>query len=333
MIDQAILKTLAYADVFNFPLKLDEIQRYLPVQATIDEVQGNLIQVLLPSGQVECHDGYYFLPGRTKQIEMRLDRETSSRAMWPQAEKYGQSIGSLPFVKMVAVTGSLAAHNLVPDGDVDYLVVTEPGRLWLSRLFIVALVRWAARDGITICPNYIVSENALSFTPRNLFSARELAQMVPVYGVDVYQQLRRANQWTHQYFPNAQDAPRHQLTTKPVVSPILKSLEFGLRLPMGGWLDRWEMQRKMRKFEPVMLTAAEADFSADWCKGHFDGHMNRILNAYQDRVDAIIPAIQSKSRPKLLMNDGMQFTIKRCRKRPMIEHRHIIRLFPVLLYA
>jgi hypothetical protein len=69
-----------------------------------------------------------------------------------------------------------------------------------------------------------------------------------------------------------------------------------LGTPLGTALEQWERQRKIARFSQQQRGArdngagneeAEAQFSADWCKGHFEGHANRILDAYQERLRAL----------------------------------------------
>ena len=180
-LERAILQTVAYADVFDYPLTADEIHRYLVgVSASRGAVRalvsnGNLPRALSRSGR------YFSLSGRESVFETRKARAASATEYWRRAVGYGRSMSHLPFVRMVAVTGALAMDNMA-DGDIDYLVITEPGRLWLCRALIVGLVRVAALKGTALCPNYFLSEHALVLNERNLFTAHEVTQMVPLAG-------------------------------------------------------------------------------------------------------------------------------------------------------
>ncbi|RPI99896.1 MAG: hypothetical protein EHM39_05740, partial [Chloroflexi bacterium] len=179
----AVMRTAAYADVFDYPLSAAEIHRYLTgVRATIETVEQTLqAGLLIPSPQ-----GYYTLPNRAELVGVRRRREQIARRMWPQAIHYGRAIARLPFVRMIAVTGSLAMNNVEDYPDIDYFIITAPGRLWMARAMVLAVARVAALRGIRLCPNYLVTEDALVFPDRTLYAAHELTQMIPLFGLDMY---------------------------------------------------------------------------------------------------------------------------------------------------
>jgi hypothetical protein len=182
---------------------------------------------------------------------------------------------------MVAVTGALAVDN-VADGDIDYLIVTEPGRLWVCRAVIVALVRLAALRGVTLCPNYFLSERALDLEERTLFTAHEVTQMVPLAGMSTYQRLRDLNGWTHAFLPNAAGPPRQFPPNGRGTQPRTV-VEAALRTPVGQRIEDWEMGRKIRKLGERSNGHAEASFGPDWCKGHFGDHGQLTLSRFHQR--------------------------------------------------
>jgi hypothetical protein len=287
-LETAVWRTIAYSDVFDYPLRLPEIHYYLEgVPAALEEVERVLANGRLRPHHLVYRSPYYMLPGREAIGQIRQRRETFSQALWPAAVRYGRLIASLPFVRMVAVTGSLAVNNVDErvGTDIDYLIVAQNGRVWLSRAFVVAIVRLAARRGYELCPNYILAESTLAFPDQNLYTAHELLQMVPLYGLDTYRQIRQTNTWAVQFLPNAACAP---LTRPDLPAPhatMQQLMELPLATPAGQWLDDWEMGRKIRKFGRQPNQNQEADFHKDWCKGHFDAHKERILSAYEEIIN------------------------------------------------
>lgn len=280
----AILQTIAYADVFDYPLTPNEIHRYLVGRhANRDEVE----QALREGSLFHASEGYYILPNREGLIPVRLKREKTAAKMWPQALGYGQVIAHLPFVRMVAITGSLAMNNVNGNPDIDYFIVSARGRLWMTRAMVLAITRVAAVQGIRLCPNYLVTEDALAFPNQTLYAAHELAQMVPVFGMDVYERICRHNSWKDQFLPNAQGLPPTMDRVKIRASrPVLKSLfEKVLGTPPGEWFEHWEMQRKIRKLSREQRDSAESCFAADYCKGHNLQHGLRTERVYRERLE------------------------------------------------
>ena len=288
-IQSAIVATVAYADIFDYPLTASEIHRFLLER----EVSTAQVDAVLSNGIVPKHlhhsDGFYTMPERTNIVEIRRRREIKAREMWPIALKYGAILARLPFVRMVAVTGSLAVNNVNANADIDYLVVAKNDRVWLTRAFSIALVYWASREGVTLCPNYFLAERALVLREETLYTARELAQMVPLSGLNYYKELVDKNGWMSKFLPNfiahteliATDPPSR---TWRLVSRVA---ELVLRTPLGTRLERWERERKIAKFTSEGHNLDEARFGPDWCKGHFDAHSTQVMTRFSKQINDI----------------------------------------------
>ncbi len=177
-LENAILQTLAYSDIFDYPLTIDELHRFLGAPSSMDDVE----QCAAMMKDISFKDGYYFLAGRDEIVELRQSREAVSRKVFERAMFYGRILGALPFVRMVALTGSLAMLNLSKNPDMDFMLVAKHGRVWTARAFAILLGKIARLFGDTICPNLIISERALEWPLHDLYSARELCQMIPITG-------------------------------------------------------------------------------------------------------------------------------------------------------
>lgn len=284
---QAVLRTLAYSDIFDFPLTVDEIARYLiGYRATADEVRAALSELgAAVRGDSELHA----LAGRETIFALRRERAAHASMLWQHALRYGHIIARLPFVRMVAVTGALAADNVARGADIDYLIVTKPGWLWLCRAMALAVNRAARLGGLRaeLCPNYLLSENALALQDVDLFTAQELVRMLPLSGLDVYEAMRAANRWSDDYLPGATGAPRSLPGAAAGRGWLQRAAEFVLSVLPLAWLERWEMRRKIAKFTRQQAPNAETRFSADFCKGHFDGHKAQTLRAFEQRLAAL----------------------------------------------
>lgn len=274
---RAVLETLAYSDIFEFPLRLEEIHRYLPQPATMEQVADALQQF---NGEIETKGGYYFLQKREEIVVVRKMREAHSQSLLPVAMKYGRIIGTLPFIRMVALTGSLAVMNVSKDIDFDYMIVTVPGRLWTARAFALLFNRITKRLGHTICPNLIVAETAVEWPLHDLYSARELYQMIPITGVEVYRKLIDANAWAKKFLPNACPEFEHQTR----VTKWKALFELPLRGALGDRFERWEMTRKVARFSKQDGFGEETIFNAEVCQGNFHHHRRWTREAFEEKL-------------------------------------------------
>jgi len=283
---QAILLTIAYADVFDYPLTASEIHRYLTgLYATPTQVN----YALREADKIVQIERYYCLPGRESIIILRKKREEKSAWLWKRAIRYGLHIARLPYVHMVAVTGSLAMNNIDSRADIDYLIVTEPGHLWLCRAMVHILRRVAVIQGLNLCPNYFITTRALHFPDQNLYAAHELTQMVPLSGLEVYHEIRRQNEWVRDYLPNAlgvPSIPKH-VVVKETKSRFRPLLEMILRSRLAVRIEQWEMKRKILMLSREQSESPESCFSADCCKGHANLHGVLTKEAFNERLQSL----------------------------------------------
>ena len=285
-ISQSVFQTVAYADVFDYPLTASEVYRYLtPPTGSFEDV----IQVLTDEVLFTRVGDYFALRGREEIVETRRRRAKVAARLWVKASRYGRILASLPFVRMVSVTGSLAMNNADEGKDVDYMLVTHPKRLWTSRALSLLVARFARLESVNLCPNYLVTTNALRLSERSLYVAHELAQMIPLSGMEVYWEMLRLNGWIYDYLPNAV-SPHESLNStergnrQPLIQRILERI---FSLPFGDWLEKWEMDRKIKRLSQEQASSVESYFSADVCKGHIDRHGKRIVTALDVRLEKI----------------------------------------------
>lgn len=279
-LEQAILETLAYSDVFDYPLTLDELHKYLVVPATKEEIKKCIENI----NQVSSHEGYYFLSGRSEIVNTRKLRELKSKNIFNRAIFYGKVIGKFPFARMVALTGSLAMLNLSNEIDMDFMLITKSKRLWLARAFAVTFGRFIRLIGDKICINLLVSENNLHWNQHDLYSAREICQMIPVSGFDTHNNFRVVNLWTQEILPN--DSFNKSNTKQ--VSWLQKLFELPFLGKLGDTLEKWSMNFQMKIISRQENAGDETNFSADICQGNFHQHKKWTEMEYEKRLQSSV---------------------------------------------
>jgi hypothetical protein len=288
-LEKAIYSTVAYRDMFNFPVTLDEILRYLHgVRCSRSALAGILSSSPFLDSHLDSDGEFFCLKGRSAIFGIRRERRTLSHAQWPTAHRFARFLAMLPNVRMVAMTGSLAAGNFPADGDIDFLLVTDAGTLWRTRALcrLLALLDERLRRGL-FCPNTFLSSAALPLNRRTLYDAQELCQMIPLHGLEVYQTVRRANAWTAEFLPNAEGPPPGSVDLEPLSYRLKQASEWLLSSPPGRALETFEANRKIRRFnESEHLKGAWTRSTRD-SHSMWDGMRLKIERAWTDRMNEI----------------------------------------------
>lgn len=292
-IDIAILKTIIYADVFHFPMTAQEIHHFLIHDKSIefDVIQEQLESSKLLTDHLYTDGTYIALKQRRDILPLRHEREQVMLSLSHRVTYFGRILSYFPFVELVGVTGALAMRNPSSDNDdLDYLIVTRPGRVWLARAAIIFLVRLMRFRNIEICPNYVLASDKLVQSRQDLYIAHEIAQIIPLSNQDLYQQLRDHNLWTFDQLPNAKHA-LHELANlkqNKLGLAVKRVVERILLTPFGNWLEKWEYNRKAVRFQSqAEHPTAAAEIDESHVKGHFNDYGHRVLAQYQAKLEEL----------------------------------------------
>jgi D-glycero-beta-D-manno-heptose 1-phosphate adenylyltransferase len=208
----AALLTIAYADQFSFPLTNEEIfQRLLKIPLSKSALKKTLMG-LEKAGLIESHHQFWKLSSSETDWKVRQNREKLSQKKWQEVEKIVRTIGWIPWIKGIAVTGSLAVNNVVVHSDIDLMIVVAPRRLWISRvlvslstLWVGKLRTWRGNEKDSWCFNLWLDEKHLGLPKykRNLYSAYEVCQSRWVLDkAGVERLFYQNNSWVKNFLPH-----------------------------------------------------------------------------------------------------------------------------------
>lgn len=236
-LEQSILFTISYFDVFDYPVTSFEVWRYLfGFKADLDEVILKLDE-LIRLGKIEMKYGFYFLPERSNLVRLRQIKYDISEKFWNRAIFAAKILSYIPFIKMVAVVNSLAFFNCDSGSDIDFFIITEKNKIWTARalsstlLHILGIRRYGKKVYRRICLSFYVSEekmdlNYIAQDKLGFFVAFWIAQSAPVISSNqTFEKFRAANTWVYQLLPNSGNNITDYYINfkKPLLSKTLKS--------------------------------------------------------------------------------------------------------------
>ncbi len=164
---------------------------------------------LVKSGIVTEKNGLYSL-GKV-DYQNYAHNQTRAKNLIVKADAITKYLKNIPWIELIALTGDAAAFNADKHADIDMLIVTKPRRLFLSRFFLVVILKllgvyWTAKNPAgKVCPNIFMTSDAMTWAVKNqnLYTANEVSLLYPLYSCnDCYFSFLAQNSWICEYLPN-----------------------------------------------------------------------------------------------------------------------------------
>ncbi|MCK4967574.1 MAG: hypothetical protein KAS12_00840 [Candidatus Aenigmarchaeota archaeon] len=249
---KSIFIPLTFFDLFNYPLTLLELWRYLyqpEKNISLSGLEKFLEESDYLHGKINKYNGYYCLSGREKILAIRQQRYSLDQLKIKRAKLISKLfIYLIPSIKMIAVVNDLAYSNAPQSSDIDLLIVTRNKQLFFTRFCCIIILKLLGlrptkrNKQNKICLSFFLNERTMNLQSITLpvkgktnFSIGDneelsdiyliywLAQVLPIYGKKTYTSFWQSNQWIKQYLPNC----------LPTESLLLK------KIPGGNNLFSW----------------------------------------------------------------------------------------------
>lgn len=206
---QAVLRTLAYSDLFGYPLKSKEVLRNLVGETASFSELCETLRDLVHERYVEHCDGHYFLSGRENLVQGRRFREEASVALLNKHRRLLRFVCHFPFVEAVALSGAIAFKNSKPDDDIDLFILTRNGRTWIVYFFLSAFMKLIGKRRL-LCLNYLYAKPELQIEDRDFFVAHQIANLRLLAGNGLYESFLRNNRWVLDFLPQTVLSHKHE---------------------------------------------------------------------------------------------------------------------------
>jgi predicted nucleotidyltransferase len=299
-IHQNIIATLAYFDVFNYPLTAGELYLFLNCKCDTEAFNATMFYLLL-NDSVYRFDTFYTLKNDPAIAQRRREGNSKAEELIKTAHKVGGLLVRFPYVRGIAISGSLSKNFADDESDIDLFIITAKNRLWIARTFLHLFKKltFLVKKEHFFCMNYFVDELGLEIVEKNIYTATEIVTLIPMEGDIAFGQFYSANAWTLNYLPNNY---MRVSSARPLRNNFVKTFtELALNNKFGDLLNgalrkitaaRWfkkTVQEKRNNRGVIM----GMDAGQHYAKPDPKNFQQKLIARYQNRVNQLLHPSES----------------------------------------
>ena len=222
--EKAILTTLIYSNIFDYPLTKQELWEYALTPSSLNKKEFFTTLTTFPHCRSKRQ--YYFLPGAEAIVQIRLNREAVAKKKLFLAKKTARILSIIPTIQFIGISGSLSMNNTQDEDDIDLVIITRQHSIWVTRFCIFIMLeifrkrrkRGSRQVNDKICVNLLLEESSLALSPRrqNIYTAHEIIQVKALFDCNnMHQRFLLANPWVKKFMPHALSRIKGKKYQKP----------------------------------------------------------------------------------------------------------------------
>lgn len=294
-LQKSILKVVAYFNLFNYPVTYGEIKNFID-RPVSDASLTDALHALIANSILYKKNGFYALTPHYTQVERRVAGNAAAATRLKLANKLARFLSWFPFIRGVAVSGSLSKNFAYKGSDIDFFIITAPNRLWVARMFFLSFFYVARLFGIKnwFCLNYFIDTNALEIPEKNIYTAIEIATLMPKQGKELFADFYESNAWVYNYLPNYTPALHSAANDKSIWLKTM--IEWMLNKTVGDKLNsllhrfykkRWGKMLAKKKFAKNGFQFGSYIAGEHVCKPIPHYFQAKILGRLEDKMKEI----------------------------------------------
>ncbi|MDB5156324.1 MAG: hypothetical protein JWR50_1031 [Mucilaginibacter sp.] len=290
-----ILATLAYFDIFKYPLTAGEI--YLFLKNKYEQHDFDFALKCLVAGRtVYQFNNFYTLKNDYALIARRYNGNKKAAEMIKVAATVGDMLIRFPYVRGIAISGSLSKNFADENSDIDLFIITAKNRLWIARTLMHALKKltFLVNKQDYFCMNYYIDEAQLEIKEKTIYTAIEVVTLIPLQGDTIIEQFYAANSWTRNYLPNKIMRISSAKPLKPSLFKTLFEKLFNNRLGnaidnmlMNITANRWSKKTEQKKVNSKGSVMA-MDAGKHYAKPDPGNFQAKLLAQYESKISQIL---------------------------------------------
>jgi hypothetical protein len=284
----AVLKVLAYYDVFDYPLTFDEIFKFS--QGLSQDQVSTELKRLTEDSVVYKMAKFYSLKNDN---ELAINREQGNKRIQVftrKAIRRAKLISKFPYVRAVFISGSFSKGYMPLDGDIDYFVITKHNRMWLARTLLILYKKvFLFNSRKFFCVNYFLGEKDLKIDQNNVFTATEIFTLKPIINKELYKVLIEENKWVGEYYDFNKIKTHDVIEYKSTV--IQSILEIVFNNKVGEKLDLYCMKLTLKRWQRKFPNLPKVDFKIAFkstrnvSKHHPSNFQKKVLDSYNKTIN------------------------------------------------
>lgn len=294
-IEENILSTLAYFDLFSYPLNRGEIYLFMPAKCDMNSYNYALNR-LINEQLIHRFEKFYSLRNDHFLIERRNKGNKRAAELMVTSRKVCSLLARFPYVRGIGISGSLSKNFADESADIDLFIITAKNRLWVARTFMHTFKKltYLFNKQHYFCMNYYIDEQNLEIPEKNIYTATEVVTLIPLQGDAQFVDFFAANAWSRLFLPNN---VMRVSRAKPEPKTWFKvGIESMLNNKLGDWLDnclwqitsiRWDKKTASKKRD-IKGQVMAMETGKHFAKPNPDDFQNKLMNRYRLRVATVI---------------------------------------------